>query len=83
MIKLREVFKHQNPGVNSRYGTRDIFVNPDHIAYIRPNNDPTLNESFATESFCSLLLNDERITVVGTVKELQDKIFKGKGLLHG
>jgi predicted nucleotidyltransferase len=84
MIKLQEVFKHQNPNINSRYGIREIFVNPDHIAYIRPNHDAAINESISSSGhFCSLLLNDERIVVVGSVAELRDKIFKGKGLIHG
>ena len=85
MIKLTEVVKNPNPSFRDRYSTRDIFINPDHVSYIRPcEDDNTLKESFSSsKSFCYLLLGKERIIVMGSLGELQERVFSGKVLLNG
>ena len=85
MIRLTEVIKSPNPSFKERYNTRDIFINPSHVSYIRPCEDNnTLRESFSSsKSFCYLLLGEERIIVMGSLSELQDRIFSGRTLLNG
>lgn len=85
MIKLTEVVKNPSPSFKDRYNTRDIFINPDHVSYIRPCEDnATLRENFSSsKSFCYLLLGKEKIIVMGSVGELQERIFSGRTLLNG
>lgn len=85
MIKLTEVVKNPNPSFTQRYNTRSIFINPSHVSYIRPyESDSSLKESFSSsKSFCCLLLGDEKIIVMGTLAELQERIFSGRKLLNG
>ena len=85
MIKLTEVVKNPNPSFTQRYNTRSIFINPGHVSYIRPyESDSSLKESFSSsKSFCCLLLGDEKIIVMGTLAELQERIFSGRKLLNG
>ncbi len=85
MIKLTEVVRNPNPGFTQRYNTRSIFINPSHVSYIRPyENDSSLKESFSnSKSFCCLLLGDEKIIVMGSLVELQERIFSGRKLLNG
>lgn len=92
MIRLTEVYRHvssKNPA--QRYKVRDVYINPEHIRYIR---DSSPEIQMVSESkvpglsshqryFCVLSMEKENIIVVGTLKELENKLFGKKVLLNG
>jgi len=87
MIKLQEVVSvvaSDDWRNRYKYEVRDIFVNPEHIQYIRPNNSRQLVESLASAhgNYCNIWIQGREMTVVGTLDELQKRLFSGKGLLH-
>jgi len=92
MIKLKEVYRHiSSTNPHQRYKVRDVYINPEHIRYIR-NSSPELQ--MLSESsvlglasnhcdFCLLSMEKEDIIVVGSMKELENKLFDGRVLLNG
>tara|TARA_A100001011_G_scaffold73289_1_gene75217 strand:- start:3364 stop:3663 length:300 start_codon:yes stop_codon:yes gene_type:complete len=98
ILKLKEVYRNQ-PGhkrmAGSSWSVRDIVLNAEHIVYIRPDQAMSrrLNEGliFGLESsvdFCTISINRGQsgtdVTVVGSVKELEEAIRSSKKeLLHG
>jgi hypothetical protein len=92
MIKLQEVYKRVSVGnPMKRYTTRDIFINPKHIRSIRDSGPvlQTISESVvdgidnARKEFCVLSMEKEDIVVVGSLKEIENKVVGGKVLLNG
>jgi len=87
MIKLQEVVSVVASGDwrnRYKYEIRDIFINPEHIQYIRPNTNRKLVESLvhAQGEYCTLWIQGREMTVVGTLKELEERLFKNKRILH-
>jgi hypothetical protein len=99
IVKLKEVYRNNSPTASPinkmKYTLRDIFVNPEHIIYIRqnPSMSKRLEEGMIdgignknTEEFCTISLSRGQlgtdIVVVGNVDEINDRLA-GKGLLHG
>jgi len=92
MIKLREVYKQVSAGnPMKRYKIRDIFINPKHIRSIRDSGPvlQTISESVVDgidntrKEFCVLSMEKEDIVVVGSLKEIENKVVGGKVLLNG
>ena len=87
MVKLQEVVTtvaSNDWRDRYKYEIRDIFINPKHIQYIRPNNNKNLRESLANGSgdYCTLWIQGREMTVVGTLKQLEERLFSKKGILH-
>ena len=98
ILKMREVYRSQSlsssPTQRMRFVTRDVFINTEHIVFIRPNAEMSgfLAEGLiddvgpADEAFCTISLSRGSsgvdITVVGSTDEINEKINR-KGVLHG
>ena len=86
MVKLQEVVRtaiNSNWKKRYTYEVRDIFINPDHIQYIKPNtNKQLLSARTGSRNYCTLLVQGKELTIVGTMKELEEKLFSNKKILH-
>tara|TARA_B100000214_G_scaffold375569_1_gene362765 strand:+ start:11830 stop:12126 length:297 start_codon:yes stop_codon:yes gene_type:complete len=97
IVKLKEVYRNVSPTASPinkmKYTLRDIFINPEHVIYIRQN--PSMSKRLAegmidgistVEEFCTISLSRGQsgtdIIVVGNVEEVND-MLAGKALLHG
>ncbi len=89
MIKLKEVYKIAravNP--DQRYSLREVFINPQHIRYIR-DTSPELRTIAECKvngldgPFCVISMEKEDIVVLGSLKEIENKITNGRVLLNG
>ena len=97
IVKLKEVYRNISPTASPlnkmKYTLRDIFINPEHVIYIRQN--PSMSKRLAegmvdgvntAEEFCTISLSRGQsgtdIIVVGNVDEINDKLA-GKGLMRG
>jgi hypothetical protein len=101
ILKLKEVYRDKgvsnSPTQRMRYSLRDIFVNTEHIIFIRPdeNMSKILSEglingipSSTSGEFCTVSLargsNGVDVTVYGSLEELNERINTSKrGILHG
>lgn len=93
IVKLREVFKTSSLQSGNRYRVRDIFINPEHVVYVRHNDDmpKRLNEGLVDgvkrgKEFCTVSLSrgtgGTDIIVLGSLEEVNTAISK-RELLHG
>ncbi len=92
VVKLVEIY--DRTGTQENYGLRPIYVNPEHVSAIRPDeNTSVLFESRRQalpegldprQSFTRISLSDSRtsICVVGDVDVVHKKLFNA-GLLKG
>jgi len=101
ILKLKEVFRDKNPSKfptqRMRYSLRDIFVNTEHIIFIRPNDHmlQMLSEGLidgvskgTSGEFCTLSLargnSGVDVTVFGSLEEINKQINTSKReVLHG
>jgi hypothetical protein len=99
IIKLKEVYKNSSstasPMSKMKYYVRDIFVNPEHIIYIRQNPSmlKRLQEGLVVGTppvteFCTISLSRGQsgtdIVVVGNIEELNERLLNDQaGMLHG
>jgi len=91
IVKLKEIFRNATT-TGKRYRTRDIFINPEHVVYVRSNDDMVrrLNEGLiegATgDNFCTISLSrgagGTDIIVLGSLEEINRTISK-REILHG
>jgi|DEB19_MinimDraft_3_1074340.scaffolds.fasta_scaffold34512_3 hypothetical protein len=88
MIKLVEVY--DKSGVQSSFGLREIYINPQNVALIRPDdNTKVLLESRTglpdgldpRQEFTKITLSDSRssICVVGEANAIFTKVFAAHG----
>ena len=99
IIKLREVYKNSSttasPMAKMKYHLRDIFINPEHIIYIRQNpsmlkrlQEGLVVGTLPTSEFCTISLSKGQagtdIVVVGNIEELNERLLADQpGVLHG
>ena len=101
ILKLREVYRDKTPSSSPtqrmRFSLRDIFVNTEHIIFIRPNESMSqmLSEGLvngisrsANGEFCTISLargnNGGDVTVFGSLEEINKQINTSKReVLHG
>ena len=98
IIKLKEVYRNNSstasPMAKMRYHLRDIFINPEHIIYIRQNpsmlrrlEEGLVDDTSPTSEFCTISLSRGQagtdIVVVGNIDELNERLRGKAELLHG
>jgi hypothetical protein len=98
IIKLKEVYKASSlttsQAANMKYRVRDIFINTEHIIYIRQNlsmlkrlEEGLVDDTAPQSEFCTISLSRGQagtdIIVVGAIDELNDRLVDGPGMLHG
>ena len=87
MVRLQEVYETISSADwrnRHTYKLRDIFVNPEHIQFIRPNQSNKLQESLGNkgQGYCNIWIQGREVVVVGTLEQLEEKLFKNKRILH-
>jgi len=97
IVKLKEVYRDVSPTASPmlkmRYETRDIFINPEHVIYVRknPSMSKRLSEGLINGleevEFCTISVSrgssGTDIIVVGTLDEVNKKLSKGAEVLYG
>ena len=101
ILKLKEVYRDKkvssSPTQRMKYSLREIFVNTEHIIFIRPNESMSqilseglidgISNSVPAE-FCTVSLargsNGVDVTVFGSMEEFNEKINTNeRGVLQG
>ena len=97
IVKLREVYRDKTstsvPMAALKYKFRDIFINPEHVIYIRQNSsmprrlaEGLVEGADSMTEFCTISLSRGQsgtdVVVAGSIEEINDKLV-GKEILHG